>query len=468
MRVYRQTFTQGGRRRVANAWYVEVRWQERRWRFSGFTDKTATEALGRALVRLASLRAAGERPDPALARAIEGWPSRIRERAVRIGLLDPAHSTGMRPLEDLFTEFEATLRSRDRSPKHVSHVVGRARRLAEGCGFRFWSDISAPRLERHLRTLREGGLSVKTSNHLLASLRQFTRWAVTLGLAAEDPLRALKPLNARVDPRRTRRSLAEHELRSLIGTTRQGPVRSNLTGPERALLYTLAAETGLRANELRSLRVSSFDLDSERPTVTLQASASKRRREDVLPLRHETARTVEAILRGRGALERAFALPRGWRPPRMLREDLKAAGVPYRDESGRVADFHALRVTFVSTLVRAGVDARTVQALARHSTPTLTLGIYAKLASGAEREALARLPDLAPPVEGDAALATGTENSLASSLAFDAAGTLRALPLHAARDATEGVPESEDGGGGGNRTRVPESLRASPATCVVR
>jgi len=60
----------------------------------------------------------------------------------------------------------------------------------------------------------------------------------------------------------------------------------------------------------------------------------------------------------------------------MLRVDLRAAGIPYRDGAGRVVDFHALRHSYVTHLVRAGLSVAVVQRLARHSTPTLTLARY--------------------------------------------------------------------------------------------
>ena len=39
----------------------------------------------------------------------------------------------------------------------------------------------------------------------------------------------------------------------------------------------------------------------------------------------------------------------------MLRKDLEAAGIPHRDASDRVADFHALRHTFITRVARPGV-----------------------------------------------------------------------------------------------------------------
>ena len=49
------------------------------------------------------------------------------------------------------------------------------------------------------------------------------------------------------------------------------------------------------------------------------------------------------------------------------------------DDEGRVIDFHALRVTFVSGLAAAGVHPRTAQALARHAKIETTMETYTDL-----------------------------------------------------------------------------------------
>jgi hypothetical protein len=56
-----------------------------------------------------------------------------------------------------------------------------------------------------------------------------------------------------------------------------------------------------------------------------------------------------------------------------------------------------------------------------------------------------------------------TGSDLAENLAFEAAGRCRPMPLGANSIGTDGVDNptegSVDGGGGGNRTRVPEEPR---------
>ena len=59
-----------------------------------------------------------------------------------------------------------------------------------------------------------------------------------------------------------------------------------------------------------------------------------------------------------------------------LQKDLKAAGIPYIDESGRYADFHALRYTFNTWLQTNGLLPRMAQELMRHSDRRLTDQVY--------------------------------------------------------------------------------------------
>ena len=66
-----------------------------------------------------------------------------------------------------------------------------------------------------------------------------------------------------------------------------------------------------------------------------------------------------------------FPLPKE-KGARMLRQDLARAGIPYRDTSGLVFDFHALRCQCATLADQAGVTPRVVQKLMRHSSLELT------------------------------------------------------------------------------------------------
>jgi len=72
-----------------------------------------------------------------------------------------------------------------------------------------------------------------------------------------------------------------------------------------------------------------------------------------------------------------------------------------------VADFHALRHTFITNLANSGTYPKIAQLLARHSTITLTMDRYTHSLWEDLGEALCRLPDLSQPTE-QTARATGT------------------------------------------------------------
>ena len=400
MRVYRDGFTNSkGKRKSTARYYLDFS-DDRgtRQRFPAFTDKAASEALGRTVVRLVACRSASMPLDLELTRAVEVLPFETREKLLEIGLLERTRAAGTRPLVALAAEYEASLRARGGTAKHARTQARRAVRVFEGCGFRFWTDIQPLAVESHLRALREGenGLGHVASNALLGAVRSFCRWMVTNARASEDPLRGLRPLNARVDVRRPRRALSAVDLRTLLDTTASAPASHGMSGTERALVYRLALESGLRASELRSLRVLSFELDGTAPTVRVQAGYSKRRREDVQPLRLDTANALRAFLANRMPTAPAFGIPVAWRSAEMLREDLERAGLAYRDDEGRVADFHALRHSFITSLATGGVSPKVAQSLARHSTITLTLDRYTHLRPEDDRRALDLLPNLEP------------------------------------------------------------------------
>ena len=97
---------------------------------------------------------------------------------------------------------------------------------------------------------------------------------------------------------------------------------------------------------------------------------------------------------------------------KMLRQDLEAAGIAYKDAAGRVADFHALRHTFITNLARVGVHPKMAMDLARHSTIGLTMERYSHTVARDRAEGLKGFPDLnGKPDEKESHRATGTIDS---------------------------------------------------------
>lgn len=203
-------------------------------------------------------------------------------------------------------------------------------------------------------------------------------------------------LNVATDRRHDRRPLTNDEFAALIAATKSGKMMVRLTGADRAMLYIVVAYTGLRASELASLTPESFRLDETPPTVTVRAAYSKHRRQDMLPLHPSLVELLRPWLAGKKAATPVW--PGAWARAKQagatLQRDLKVAGIPYVDDQGRYADFHALRHTFITNMIKSGINPKTAQSLARHSTIDLTMNVYTKLTIADQASAILALPSL--------------------------------------------------------------------------
>jgi len=394
-RIFKHTYTKQGRggKRVTvktKRWYIEfVGPDGLRHRHPGYHDKTATEQYAAELVR------AAERGET--------------------DLIDRYKEHRKRPLSEHLDDFEQALLAKGATPKHAAQVTARARRLLNGCGFRHWPQISAEKVQSFLAEQRKAtedrkGWSAQTANFYLQAGKQFLRWLVRDGRAPDNRLAHLQRYNVKTDRRHDRRALSVDELQKLLEAAQNGPTLEDVTGPDRALAYRLCVETGLRVGELRSLTPASFDLDGDPPTLTVRAAYSKRRRDDLLPMRREMAERMAAFIAGRPVDTPLFVLPD--KPVELLKADLAKAKIEYRDDAGKVVDWHALRHTFISNLAAGGAHPKVAQALARHSSIVLTMDTYTHSVLGDQASALAGLPDLSakPEKQQERQKATGTDD----------------------------------------------------------
>lgn len=223
-----------------------------------------------------------------------------------------------------------------------------------------------------------------TKNHYLVTLKAFCGFLTDREFFPKNPVRGVRKASTKTDLRRQRRTLTAEEFARLVNAAQAGPPIMTVTGRDRAMLYILAAWTGLRRRELSSLTLRSFTLDGAEPCLRLKANWSKRRREDVVPLHPAVAEAVKDWLQSRGVVamhENVFPLTTAGGGLRntaeMMKRDLAAAGLPYRDDDGLFADFHANRAAFITNLIESGVHIFRAQRLARHSDPKTT-AIYDK------------------------------------------------------------------------------------------
>ena len=331
----------------------------------------------------------------------------------REGLLDPAQERFAKATREPIAEHAAAhvchLRDSGNTEKHVQAVERHLRILCVRAGIIHLKDFGSQSILAAVAELRKGiplkggrqkTASLSTCNSYLRSAKGFARWLYKQRLTSEDLLLDVKLFNAATDRRHLRREMSADEVRRLLAVTQSRTTPDHgAPGPVRAMCYRLAAATGFRANELRSLIPESFNLDGIPPTCTVEAASSKRRKRDVQPLPDAIVPLIRSWLASQTPRRPIFKSIAG-DTARMLRSDLAAARqawigeakqdeaetvrrqesdfLAYRDQHGRVADFHSLRVVFISRVVAGGASVREAQTLARHSTPTLTMNVYSQ------------------------------------------------------------------------------------------
>ena len=251
------------------------------------------------------------------------------------------------------------------------------------------SILTRDAIQAALSKIRKAGASAQTANHYRSAIRAFCRWMVESGRMRSNPVAGVKPYRADSDRRYERRPLAPDEMARLVAAAEQGPDIEGVPGPVRAMAYRVAAATGFRLEEVRSLTLESFRLIGANPGAVLSGSMTKNGKEARQPIPASLVALLKNYLELVAPGAKTFPLAY-YRMARAMRVDLEAAGIPHRTSEGRV-DFHSLRGTFITNLVRAGVNIKVIQQLARHSSPTTTLQFYARATEADLRAAVESL-----------------------------------------------------------------------------
>jgi integrase len=220
---------------------------------------------------------------------------------------------------------------------------------------------SLPEVEKALRELESDGKSGKTVQNRAEALAAFCDWSVSRGYLESDPLGDLAAFDT--SPRTRRRAMTGDEISRLLRSC----------APHRRRAYQLACASGLRAGELRALRVR--NLDPALCGVHLEASWTKNRKPGFQPLPSWLVKQLHEAVKDKGPEEALAFVPS--HPGRDLDEDLRRAGIAKWSSEGKI-DFHAFRTAFVSLILEAGASAKEAQVLARHSTANLTMNVYGR------------------------------------------------------------------------------------------
>ena len=183
----------------------------------------------------------------------------------KAGLVDPTEDQRKRPLAEHIREFKSYQANKGVTAKQVAESTRQFQKMIDVHKWKFIGDITADGVLGFLGQLRRDGLSIQTYNHYLKSAKAFCRWLVRDRRTPSDPLLYLSRLNVRTDRRHDRRALSTDEFDRLLKAARAAGRVEDVPGPDRAMLYVLAAWTGFRKGELGSLTLRSLKLDADPP-----------------------------------------------------------------------------------------------------------------------------------------------------------------------------------------------------------
>jgi integrase len=339
---------------------------------------------------------------------------RHRERG-EAGLVNPYKPHLDRAVEYHMEEYLAALREEGRTPFYMHEKERILKLIFRTAGIKKFGDLTADRLDRYLAGMTKGngkvrGLPVAASTKMVhrTAANAFANWLKSKGRLPTNPLEnVVKPQGK---PVRERRSLTPAEMQKLLAAARERPLRDastntggrrpdgtpktavrhwtaelraevqdryRLLGRERALLYKTAVLTGLRQGELAALRVAYLNLDRKPfPALELPGEFTKNgddARVLLVPALAEELRRWIADT-GKKPMDPLFTVSD--KANKIFRRDLRAAGIPYRDDLGRYADFHALRHSANTMLGVAGIPPKLRQLFMRHSDIRLTTATY--------------------------------------------------------------------------------------------
>ena len=305
----------------------------------------------------------------------------------RAGLLTTVTDAAAKPLAEHLADFLADCQRQGYAAKHLYMLRTSFDRLTGLTGWKSLADLNADAMRKVLKRLADSGTGPATCNKYLIRVKSFCNWLVRHERLPTNPLASVS--KARENPT-CRQALSDQQVVTFLATAPE-PGRS---------VYHMALLTGLRRGELRELRWGDLHLNAIRPFIQLQSQHTKNRKADVLPLHADLVAMFKAAMPGHSD-SKVFPLIPGMK---RFRTDLKRAGIPVNDY-----DFHCLRHTYCTMVVKSGCSMKEAQQLMRHSSIELTAKVYTHLGMTDIAGALDKV-HIPNHADGQSLAATGTSD----------------------------------------------------------
>jgi integrase len=248
-------------------------------------------------------------------------------------------------------------------------------------------------VEKYIRSRQNEGWNIATLRKTLMVMGQIFNYAVRHRYIEFNPLREAERPRRRghegENEEKKMKVLSPAQVKALLGKAKEQKYN---------MLITLAAFTGMRQGELLGLKWE--DIDWEAKQIHVQRTFTKGRffatKTKTSNRRIDLAPTVMTDLKkwklasGKNELGLVFSNEAG--QPMNYSNMMNRHFFPALKETGlpRVR-FHDLRHTYASIMIEQGENLKYIQSQLGHSSPTVTLNVYAHLMKPANQEAACRL-----------------------------------------------------------------------------
>jgi len=251
------------------------------------------------------------------------------------------------------------------------------------------NQITTARIEKYIHDRQNKDMNISTLRKILVTLGQILAYAVRHSYISYNPLRDAERPKGNGQTKKKVRVLNPHQIKSFLGKVSDQKYRT---------LFMLAIMSGARQGELIGLKWS--DIDWINSQIHIQRTFNNQAWYDVKT--QTSNRKIDLGPAMKAELKK-------WKvacPPNKL--DLifpNGAGQPenHNNMVNRQFDpvlekakierirFHDLRHTYASLLIEQGENIKYIQNQLGHSSPTVTLNVYAHLMKPTNQEAASRL-----------------------------------------------------------------------------
>jgi len=250
--------------------------------------------------------------------------------------------------------------------------------------------ITTSKVEHWIASRHSEGIELGTLKKILVTLGQIMAYAVRHGYIAQNPVRdAERPRGNGLKDENGTRVLTPAEISAFLGAVREAKYRT---------LFMLAITSGARQGELLGLKWG--DVDWKNNQIHIQRTfnnlewyetktKNSNRRIDLGPaMMTELKKWRLACLPG----ELDLVFPNEAGQPMNHNNMVNRHFIPaLRTAKVEKIRFHDLRHTYASLMIEQGENIKYIQTQLGHSSPTVTLNVYAHLMQSTNQEAPTRL-----------------------------------------------------------------------------